>query len=352
MKEKAPKYLMVKQAIQQQIEDGTLKENDKLPAETEYAAFFDVSTITIRRALTELAEEGYIKRLKHKGTFVSSPVESVPSSHLIALILYSEDHNDSSYLHIIKGIQTMTSSFDYSLIVEWNNGDVAEEAESIRKMLALNVEGLIIYSFNPAKSIENYRYLEDKNIPFVLLDHYDLNYPCYFSGCNNYDGGALATQYLIAHHHKNIRFAGYHFFLKSEQERFDGFCSAMSNAGYKATREDLLLNIDYDILSQQIKAKEITAIFCCNDRLAVTMLHQLRQRNILIPEDVSIIGFDDWNQSPEVARELTTMRQNFSEIGSNASYLLLSILQGKLTERPAKLLTDVSLIQRSSVREI
>lgn len=351
MDKKPAKYSVVKESIKRQIEDGTLKVDDKLPTETEYAQLYDVSSITIRRALTELAEEGYIKRLKHKGTFVTSPAGASAAGQLIALILYSENHNDSSIIHIIKGAQTMTSSFNYSLIVEWNNGDPAQEAESIRKMLDLNVKGFIIYSFNPEKSISSYRYLDERNIPFVLIDRYDVNYSCYFSGCNNYNGGALATQFLLDQRHQNIKFAGHQFFLRSEQERYDGFCSAMRKAGYETTKDSLILNADYDKLAEQIRARKITAIFCCNDILALHMMRTFRELGLRIPEDVSIMGFDDWIQSPDVARELTTVRQDFHEIGSNAAFLLLSTVQKKLTQTPVKLLADVSLVVRTSVCE-
>lgn len=349
MESKAAKYAVVKQSIKQQIENGTLAVNDRLPTEAEYAEIYQVSTITVRRALTELAEEGYIKRLKHKGTFVTSPVSAEPTSHLIALILYSEDHNDSSYIQIIRGAQTMASSFRYSLIVEWTDADAVQEANAIQKMLNLNVEGLLLYSFDPARSLENYRYLEQKGIPFVLLDRYDPGYPCYFSGCNNYDGGAIATRLLLEHGHEKILFAGYHFFLKPEQERYDGFCSMMRSAGLNVSRENLVMDIDYDRLAAQIRAREVTALFCCNDRLAVKTIRSLRERGLRIPEDVSVIGFDDWTASPDVEKELTTVRQDFTEIGANTSYLLLSRLQGKLTGNPVKILSDVSLVVRKSV---
>ncbi len=351
MERKEAKYLVVKQAIKEQIENGTLKVNDKLPTEAEYVEMFQVSTITVRRALTELADEGYIKRLKHKGTFVASPASISAASRLIALILYSEDRKDSSYIHIIRGAQNMASSFNYSLIVEWHDGDVAHEINAIQKMLNLNVEGLLIYSFDPAKSIANYRYLESRNIPFVLLDRYELDYPCHFSGCNNYDGGILATQFLIQQKHTKIRFSGYKFFLKSEQERYDGFCSAMRKAGLEITKDSLILDVDYDALVEQIRSREVTAIFCCNDRHAVQMMNRLREKGVSIPQEVSIMGFDDWRASPTVERELTTVRQDFNEIGLNAAYLLLSILQGKLTESPIQILSNASLIVRSSVQE-
>ncbi len=350
MEAKLAKYTIVKQSIKRQIEDGTLAVEERLPTEAEYASIYNVSTITVRRALTELAKEGYIKRLKHKGTFVTSPASAEAASSLIALILYSEDHNDSSYIQLIRGAQTMASSFGHSLIVEWIDANVVQEAGAIRKMLNLHVEGLLLYSFNPAQSLSNYRYLEEKGVPFVLLDRYDPGYPCYFSGCNNYDGGAMAAKLLLEHGHEKIWFVGYHFFLKSEQERYDGFCGMMRKAGVNVSEDNLIMDVNYDVLAAQIRAREVTALFCCNDRLAVKTIRQLRDRGLHVPEDVSVMGFDDWAASPDVERELTTIRQDFTEIGSNTAYLLLSRLQGRLAgNQPVKILSDVSLVVRGSV---
>ncbi|MCI9218605.1 MAG: GntR family transcriptional regulator [Lachnospiraceae bacterium] len=344
------KYVQVKQSVREQIESGILKPDDKLPTEAEYAEIYNVSGITIRRALTELAEEGYIRRLKHKGTFVSSSGGAAVGSRLIALILYVESHDDSSYIRIIKGAQNMASACDYSLIVEWSNRDTGQEADTMKKMLDMNVEGFLIYPYDPAKSADNYRWLEEKGLPFVLLDHYDIDYPCYFSGCNNYDGAAIGTKMLLEKKHRKIKFVGYNYFLKSEQERFEGFCDIMRRDGVESAEDNLIVNADYDILAGQIERGEITALFCCNDRLAVKVLRELRERGIRIPEDVSVMGFDDWKGMADMA-DLTTLRQDFDQVGSNAAYLLLSVIQGKLQGNPVKLLSDVSLVMRGTVCE-
>lgn len=123
----------------------------------------------------------------------------------------------------------------------------------------------------------------------------------------------------------------------------------MREAGYRISRENLIMDIDYEQLAAQIRAGEVTALFCCNDRLAVKTIRSLRERGLRIPEDVSVMGFDDWSASPDVARELTTVRQDFTEIGANTAYLLLSLLQGRFAGNPVKILADVSLVVRSSV---
>jgi DNA-binding LacI/PurR family transcriptional regulator len=282
---------------------------------------------------------------------VNEPKSIENPSHLIALILSAEDYYDVSYMKIIKGAQRMAAEFNYSLIVEWSNENLAIELASIQKMLNRNVDGFLIYPFDPNKSIDNYKLIEQKGIPYVLLDRYDVNHPCYFSGCNNYDGAILATGELLRLKHNKIKFAGYHFFLKSEQERFDGYCSAMRQAGLPVTDDNLLTNINYDVLATSIRKHEVTALVCSNDKLAMMIMKQLSDRGIKIPQDVSIMGFDDWDNSHNLSIGLSTVRQAIEEIGSNAANLVINAIQGRVQGGNTKVLSGVSLVIRESTCE-
>ncbi|GJM78424.1 GntR family transcriptional regulator [Paenibacillus sp. HMSSN-139] len=346
-----PKYETVKQALLQQIQAGKLQPGDKLPHEEDLMKQFKVSGITIRKALTELADEGVITRIKRKGSFVNGAQPADHSSHLIAFILSAEDNFDVSYMKIIKGAQQAAAEFNYSLIVEWSNENLAVEQASIQKMLDRKVDGFLIYPFDPVRSKDNYQLIEQNNIPYLLVDRYNVDHPSYFSGCDNYDGAILATRELIRLKHTKIKFASYHFFLHSEQERFAGYCSAMRQAGLTVTDEDLLTRIDYDGLADSILKREVTALFCSNDKIAIEIIGQLTTRGLKIPQDVSIIGFDDWDHSSNLSIGLSTVRQNFEEIGRNAANLLNQVIRGKTHSSNTKILSGVTLVIRESTSE-
>lgn len=346
-----PKYETVKQALLQQIRAGELHPGDKLPNDEDLMNRFQVSGITIRKALTELASEGVITRIKRKGSFVNGAEAANPSSRLIAFIVSAEDNFDVSYMKIIKGAQQAAAEFNYSLIVEWSNENLAVEQASILKMLDRKVDGFLIYPFDPVQSQDNYRLIEQHNIPYLLVDRYNVDHPSYFAGCDNYDGAILATRELIRLKHTKIKFASYHFFLHSEQERFAGFCSAMRQAGLPVTDDDLLTRIDYDALADRIEKREVTALFCSNDKLAMEIIRQLTGRGLKIPQDVSVMGFDDWDHSGNLSIGLSTVRQNFEEIGRNAANLLNQVIQGKTHGGNTKILSGVSLVIRESTCE-
>ena len=157
-------------------------------------------------------------------------------------------------------------------------------------MIAQKVAGFLIYPFDPVPSRSNYQYIEQHRLPYVLIDRYDPDHKTYFAGCDNYNGAILATKELIRLKHTKIRFASFHFFLSSEQERYDGYCNAMRQAGLSAPAEGLLTDIDYDTLAKDILARKITAIVCCNDKLALKAISRLTERGIRIPQDLSVLA--------------------------------------------------------------
>ena len=347
----SPKYEKIKQEIYQQIQNKTLLPGRKLASEGEYAQLYGVSTITVRKALSELADEGHIRRIKGKGSFVEDPSNATGSSRLIALVISSEYYQDTSVLRIIKGAQKALSDHDYALIVEWNEDGLAAELAIIQKMIAQKVAGFLIYPFDPVPSVANYQLIERHGLPYVLIDRYDPNHRTCFAGCDNYNGAILATKELIRLKHTKIRFACLHFFLSSEQERYDGYCNAMRQAGLNARPQGPLANIDYDSLAEEISARKTTAIVCCNDKLAIQAIRSLTARGIRVPEDVSIFGFDDWIGSAQSPVSLSTLRQRFEEEGGNASILLINAIQGRFDGNDVKMLSGVELVLRDSVCE-
>ncbi len=245
----------------------------------------------------------------------------------------------------------MLADHNYALIIEWNEDGTAEELAIIQKMIAQKVAGFLIYPFDPVPSRSNYQYIEQHRLPYVLIDRYDPDHKTYFAGCDNYNGAILATKELIRLKHTKIRFASFHFFLSSEQERYDGYCNAMRQAGLSAPAEGLLTDIDYDTLAKDILARKITAIVCCNDKLALKAISRLTERGIRIPQDLSVFGFDDWTGAMQYPTGLSTLRQDFEEEGGNASILLINAIQGRLLSNDAKILSGAKLVVRGSVCE-
>lgn len=346
---KESKYKQIRNEIRKLILENHLKPGEKLKSESMLANEFGVSTITIKNALAELVNEGYIHRIKGKGTFVCNVQAgtSPARSNRIALLFSTEDYGDSSHMNIIKGAQQAAAEENFSLIVEWSK-DIDSEMPIIEKMMAQHVDGMLIYPSNPLKSINNYKYINACGLPFVLLDRYHPSYPTHYVGSDNHGGAAIAAEHLISLGHRKIAFVASNFSLSSEQERYEGFCSALRHAGIALTSNNLIENPIYDDLADKINSREITGLFCCNDRQATQIIQELLARGISIPEQVSIIGFDDWKGSYRLPLRLTTVRQRFGALGTQAANMLFHMIDGKLQSNYMKIFIGVDLIPRET----
>ncbi len=348
-----PKYEQVREQLLMRISSGKLAPNEKLKNEAQLAEEFGVSAITVRKALSLLVESGHIRRARGSGSFVSAaPRPAAESSRLVAMMLTQESYPALSLTRIISGIQRTLTQRGYSLLIDWNSTNPKISREGIERMLGQQVEGFLIYPFDPACNREELDLILSNGLPYVLIDRHDYEKPSLYVGSNNYDGGILATRTLIGMGHRKICFCGNLFFLSSEQERFAGFCHAMRQAGLPCGDQALMEHADYDAIVSRVRRGELTALFCCSDRLAGAAIRELLGRGLRVPEDLSVFGFDDNIYSPDNPVPLSTIRQDFDLIGQRAAELLLWRLAHPDELAPLHLLTDVQVVLRGSARAL
>jgi len=349
-----PKYQQVKDYVLLQIENQELSEGGKIPSESEFSKLLDVSSITVRKALTELVNEGVIYRVRGKGSFVSNRASTPVTSHYVTFIISGNDMYNSSYMRIIKGIQPFLSTQDCKLIIEFVENDFEQEHELVLKLMQTETRGLLIYSADPDAATSYLNELRKKQIPFVMLDRSPSGYPVDCVTCNNYDGAYEAVQYLIAQGHTRIGFAAYDFHLSTEVERYNGYRHAMGNVALAPSQNIELLQkkLDYAKITELIHRGELTALFCANDRRALEVIEQLSQRGINIPEQISVMGFDDFEGSKFAKVPLTTVKQDFESLGYEGAKLLFENSRGASAQNAKKLLLSTELVIRSSTRII
>ena len=174
--------------------------------------------------------------------------------------------------------------------------------------------------------------------------------------CSSDLGGYAAAEYFINHGHKKIAYisAPVDGISAAPTERYEGFKDALET--YKLFDEDLYelstgwdKESAYEAFGRLIKRrKDITAVFVTSDQLAFGVYDYARDHNIKIPEDISIIGFDD-DFAAEYAG-LTTFRQNANEIADISAQMMLDQIDGKTV--PSIIRCRPELIQRNSVKDI
>lgn len=190
----------------------------------------------------------------------------------------------------------------------------------------------------------------------ILVDNYFLDLPVNSVITANLEGGYMETQYLITHGHTRIGFAGKIHTYLAYRQRYIGFTLAMHDAGLAVDPSLLLIHdqlFDFqDQLDQAIAGfspKMPHALVCANDRAAIQLIGRLHFAGFRIPEDISVIGFDDIETADVITPPLTTMRVPRTEMGRKAALLLIRHLEGE--EHPASsVVIYPTLIERNSVK--
>ncbi|MBP1755527.1 MAG: transcriptional regulator, LacI family [Firmicutes bacterium] len=216
-----------------------------------------------------------------------------------------------------------------------------------------NVDGLF---FTGVFEDEFYTTLKDLNIPIVLIDSYVPDSNMCNIGLEDYNGGYTATKYLIDQGHRKIAFASPPIKIRGVvSERFQGYKDALANASIEFKPELVFeqeLDTETTIHSGRRIAErtDITAVFATADILAAGIMAGIEQSGKRVPEDISVIGFDDINLCRLTSPTLTTIHQDAPLKGKLAVNFLIDMLdKNPLKER--SVILPIRLVERDSVKK-
>ena len=196
-------------------------------------------------------------------------------------------------------------------------------------------------------------------MPIVIIDYIPLKQEFPSILIDNLKGGMLATEYLINSGHQNIAFVGGEISHPSIMERLQGYKLALERANIRNGNGLVVTNDEY--LSRQNgynsaeklfdREKDVTAIFASNNSTAIGVMQYLKDNKINIPNDISLIGFDDVETDMMIDPPLTTIRVPKLEMGTEAVQLLRNIINTESTTTK-KIIIPVELIVRKSIKKI
>jgi LacI family transcriptional regulator len=251
---------------------------------------------------------------------------------------------------ILHGVDTELGLNRLDLMLFTTHRTATKEANYVANMVKGMVDGLLVVL--PRNPADYTGILTAQNFPFVLIDHQGTGNPCPAVGATNWQGAYNATEYLIELGHKRIGFITGSMDLGAAIDRLDGYKSALrvhhiaedprliyegtffQPDGYAGGRA--LLNLE-DLP---------TAIFASNDVMAMGAMDAIRSCGLRVPEDVSILGFDDIPQAALVRPALTTVRQPLEQMGRLATQMLIDKLRN-----PEKEISRVELPTQLIVRD-
>lgn len=249
--------------------------------------------------------------------------------------------NVSSMLsnEILNGIEDYASSHNYSVLTSYSYSEPEKVMRSLKTFQQQRVDGLIFVS--DILREEYYNYILKMNIPMVMAANEDDRYPVSFVKVDDFKAVHDAVSYLIEMGHRKIgMISGHPSEPIAGKVRMEGYKKALADANIEVDEKKIIYRDDFDFESGReifkelvTKHPDITAIFAASDELAVGALNKANELGINIPEDISLIGYDDIPISTMVWPALTTVSQPLEKIGYEATReLIKKIDDDKKTE--------------------
>lgn len=231
---------------------------------------------------------------------------------------------------IIRGIDGELSLANLDLILYTTHRTASKEANYVANLATGMVDGLLlVLPRSPADYIGT---LTQRKFPFVLIDHQGIGQGCPAVGAMNWQGGYNATEYLIKLGHQRIGFITGWMDLGCALNRLEGYRSALRTYHIPDTPELIYEGKFFqpDGYAGALTLLDLphppTAIFASNDVMAMGVMDAIRSRGLRIPDDVSVIGFDDIPQAAMIRPALTTINQPLEKMGRVATQMLLDLL--------------------------
>lgn len=274
-------------------------------------------------------------------------------SHLLGLVV--PDISNPFFAHITHVIQGIVYQLGYSLMVCNTNEDIGLEKEQIELMRRKGVEGLIIMPVGT--DFDHIIELVQQNVPIVLLDRYVEQTKLNSVVVDNYKGAYQAVQHLIKKGHRRIAIIQGLRKTSTNNERLRGYRDALNEANIEID-ESLIVGKDFRKENGYIETKLLmnnynppTAIFAFSDLITLGVLQALDEEKINVPQDVSLLSFDDIDFAPYLISPLTVVKQPKEMMGEVAVKLLIEDIKTKGKSEKKKIVLDPKLIIRKSVKQ-
>lgn len=270
---------------------------------------------------------------------------------LIGLIV--PDLSDSFFATCAHTVQHLARSNGYMTLVAASDRDPELEIQQAELMAARKISGLLIATSETGEQ-ERLRQLQNTDLPMVALDRPLPGVRTDAVVVENRAGAEEAVRHLIQHGHRRIACIGYDEDFYPVRERIEGYLSAIRAAGLSPITAFGIRTADdvREWVRNASRLKECpTAIFSLNHRTSTFLLEVLSAFGIAIPDDLALIGFDDFDLAGVVNPPLTTVRQSPAELARRSMGMLLDRIarrQNGTELAPAWIVLPVSLTIRGS----
>ncbi|GAK61094.1 transcriptional regulator, LacI family [Candidatus Vecturithrix granuli] len=327
----------------------------KSPTIHDVAQRAGVSLSTVSRVLNDYASvsphtrervETAVRELHYERPKSVDDDKLIEAPHSVGLIV--PDILNPFFPLLIKGVEQVSRIHGYHLILCDSENDLELETQHINNLYQRGVNGIILI---PSRSESPIRELILSDFPLVLLDRMVESEAASYVISDNEDGAYQAVRYLLKLGHQWIVNLAGPQDLNTEKARLKGFQRALAEEGIPGQPE-LMLCGNYrleeayrEVMTLLRRGVEFTAVFATNDMMAFGAKLALEEQGKRIPEDVSLVGYDDIQFSSIIS--LTTVSQPALEMGRNAMLLLLDLVKERI-KIPQHIVLRPSMVIRGS----
>lgn len=349
-------YDRVYQSLRRRIVSGDIAVGARLPSQAELTSEFEVSTITVKRALDMLSDEGLVLRRPRIGTVVVSSTPAGTASSAQPLIGYVvPDFDDAFGSRVLIGLIDGVGAEGH-LIVAATHGDTAREHDAVQHQLESGIGALVLLPSSSQTIPPAVMSLVAKQFPLVVVDRTLTGVPVSTVTSDNVAGGRLATEHLFELGHETVALALSPNAISSLDERRRGFVAAHAShhvrldqslvydgvrsvvPGTTTSAED-----DIDRLARFLADRpDVTGVVTTEYHSARLVLQAAASLGRSVPDQLSVVCFDAPPDSVDAALPLTHIRQDQYAIGQRAAQLALAQLGG--TTAVSQELVPVQLI--------
>ncbi len=315
--------------------------------------------------------------LNNKAAHISSDTKKIiidvakktnyrPNQQAISLVKKKSDNigliipdvSNSFFALLAKSVEDSCRARGWNLILCNTNEEHQRDVDYINVLIDKRMDGILYcmaLDSDKKKSFESIQILKDSKIPFVLIDRIPDNCNCCAVTVDHLRGSYYATKHLLELGHKKIGCISGPFNLKDSKDRLFGYKMALTEYNINYDRE-LIFEGRFDnesgkLAIEYFKNKGITAIFAFNDMSALGFYKNIQSENIKIPDDISLVGYDNIFVTELLDTPITTVKQPIYELGSEAINQLTLLINNK--DNIAKsIFLEPELIIRKSTKSI
>ncbi len=298
-----------------------------------------VSTATISyvindgpRPVAPQTRERILRAIEELGYYPNELARSLRINHTSTIGLVIPDLTNPFYADLARALENITFSRGYVIIVCNASREADKELRFAELLRAKQVDGVV---FLPdSDSMDAIFTLIRAHIPVVVLERQDIP-GLHCVAIDDFQGGVIATEHLLNLGHRRIAFLHQHTSHTTSQRRLEGYVTALRTANI-APDPALIVDCEATLASGAavmgrllIGFPDVTAVFAHNDVIALGAMHAIHQAGLSIPDDISVIGYDNIDAAAFYYPPLTTICYPSEEVANAAAQQLFVMLEGE-----------------------